>query len=380
MLDDAQAHRLRNVLRLGPGAPVAAFNAARANGCAGLAEIGKTAAPVWRSRRQLRAAEPEPDLWLLFAPIKRARLDWLIEKAIELGAAALVPVWTARTQTERLNRRAAAARWRLPRPSSASGCRYRRSRDPEPLDRVLAAWPAGRRLIVCDESGAGSPIAEALAGLPRTPRPRCLSARKAALPIRSLTLSANFPLLRGSGSARGCCAPRPPLLPPWRFFRRSPGTGAAAGCGDARRCHGLLGSYGNRMSGPSSVEGPPITDKRQLVEYHEAGNKPPADWRVGTEHEKFVFRRTDLSRVPYEGPDGIGALLQGMTRFGWKPVTGKGQHHRALERRAMFDHPRTRRAVRIERRARSKPSTRPATRCTSICARCARYATNWGSA
>jgi glutamate--cysteine ligase len=78
------------------------------------------------------------------------------------------------------------------------------------------------------------------------------------------------------------------------------------------------------MSGPSSVEGPPITDKRQLVEYHEAGNKPPASWRVGTEHEKFVFRRADLSRVPYEGPDGIGALLQGMTRFGWKPVIEKG--------------------------------------------------------
>jgi glutamate--cysteine ligase len=78
------------------------------------------------------------------------------------------------------------------------------------------------------------------------------------------------------------------------------------------------------MSGPSSVTGPPITDKRQLVEFHEAGNKPPAAWRVGTEHEKFVFRRSDLRRVPYEGPDGIGALLQGMTRFGWKPVLEKG--------------------------------------------------------
>ena len=62
------------------------------------------------------------------------------------------------------------------------------------------------------------------------------------------------------------------------------------------------------MSGPSSLLGPPITDKRQLVEHHASGNKPPADWRVGTEHEKFVFRRADLKRVPYEGPDGIGAL------------------------------------------------------------------------
>ena len=51
------------------------------------------------------------------------------------------------------------------------------------------------------------------------------------------------------------------------------------------------------MSGPSSVEGPPITDKRQLVEYHASGNKPPEQWRVGTEHEKFVFRRADLLEV-----------------------------------------------------------------------------------
>jgi glutamate--cysteine ligase len=78
------------------------------------------------------------------------------------------------------------------------------------------------------------------------------------------------------------------------------------------------------MSGPSSLQGPPITDKRQLVEYHEAGSKPPAAWRVGTEHEKFVFHRADLRRVPYEGPDGIAALLHGMTRFGWKPVLEKG--------------------------------------------------------
>jgi len=78
------------------------------------------------------------------------------------------------------------------------------------------------------------------------------------------------------------------------------------------------------MSGPSSLQGPPITDKRQLVEYHASGNKPPEAWRVGTEHEKFVFRRADLKRTPYDGPDGIGALLRGMTRFGWKPVEEKG--------------------------------------------------------
>jgi len=78
------------------------------------------------------------------------------------------------------------------------------------------------------------------------------------------------------------------------------------------------------MSAPPKSPGAPITSKRQLVEYHESGNKPPSAWRVGTEHEKFVFRHSDLKRVPYEGPDGIGALLQGMLRFGWDPVMEAG--------------------------------------------------------
>jgi glutamate--cysteine ligase len=78
------------------------------------------------------------------------------------------------------------------------------------------------------------------------------------------------------------------------------------------------------MSAPSASHEEPITDKRQLVEFHAGGNKPPVAWRIGTEHEKFVFRRADLRRVPYEGPDGIAALLRGMTRFGWQPVLEHG--------------------------------------------------------
>src|SRR5437763_1961301 len=78
------------------------------------------------------------------------------------------------------------------------------------------------------------------------------------------------------------------------------------------------------MTTTPSTPGAPITHKRQLVEYLESGCKPPAAWRVGTEHEKFVFRRSDLRRVPYEGPDGIGAVLREMTRFGWKPIVENG--------------------------------------------------------
>jgi glutamate--cysteine ligase len=84
------------------------------------------------------------------------------------------------------------------------------------------------------------------------------------------------------------------------------------------------------MSAPPKSPGIPITDRRQLVEYHANGAKPPAAWRVGTEHEKFVFRRSDRRRAPYEGADGIGALLNGMLRFGWEPVY-EGDHVIALE-------------------------------------------------
>jgi len=74
------------------------------------------------------------------------------------------------------------------------------------------------------------------------------------------------------------------------------------------------------VSAPSASGGAPITDKRQLVDYLAAGAKPPAQWRIGTEHEKFVFRLRDHSTVPYDGADGIRALLEGLMRFGWKPV------------------------------------------------------------
>ena len=74
------------------------------------------------------------------------------------------------------------------------------------------------------------------------------------------------------------------------------------------------------MSAPSQSGGAPVTDKRQLIEYLAAGSKPRARWRIGTEHEKFVFRRRDLSRPGYDDPDGIRALLERLQRFGWQKV------------------------------------------------------------
>ena len=65
---------------------------------------------------------------------------------------------------------------------------------------------------------------------------------------------------------------------------------------------------------------PTVTEQRQLVEYLIDGGTPRKDWRIGTEHEKFGFRLDDVTPLPYHGPSGIGATLDGMQRFGWLPV------------------------------------------------------------
>jgi len=166
-LAPGQAHRLRTVLRLGLGAAVAAFNARDGEWLCRIGEAGRNHTSLTVESR-LCLPEREGDLWLLFAPVKRARLDWLVEKATELGVSALLPVWTRHTQSERLNldrlhAHAVAAAEQSQRLSVPE------LRPPQQLDAVAAAWPVGRRLIVCDETGAGEPIADALARLGPAP-------------------------------------------------------------------------------------------------------------------------------------------------------------------------------------------------------------------
>lgn len=168
-LDRAQAHYLRSVLRLGPGAAVAAFNAEDGEWLCRIAGIGKNGVRLM-AERQLRSPEHggDPDLWLVFAAIKRARLDWLVEKATELGVSALLPVWTARTQVERVNLERLRAH-AIEATEQSERVSVPEIRAPEPLQQVLASWPAARRLIVCDESGKGEPIVEAMARIPLGP-------------------------------------------------------------------------------------------------------------------------------------------------------------------------------------------------------------------
>ncbi|MHB1218137.1 MAG: 16S rRNA (uracil(1498)-N(3))-methyltransferase [Alphaproteobacteria bacterium] len=157
-----QAHYLRHVLRRGEGDPVILFNGHDGEWRGRIAALGKARAAV-AVEMQTRRQEAEPDLWLLFAPIKRGPVDLVAEKATELGVSALVPVVTRRTVVGRVN----TERLRAIAMESAEQCHrlnVPEVREPRPLAQVLDAWPDGRRLLLCDETGQGRPLAQALAG------------------------------------------------------------------------------------------------------------------------------------------------------------------------------------------------------------------------
>jgi 16S rRNA (uracil1498-N3)-methyltransferase len=161
-LPPPQAHYLRHVLRLAPGTAVALFNGRDGEWRARIERFGKEACTLVVGERS-RAQEAPGDLWLLFAPVKRARIDFLVEKATELGVAALQPVTTERTVVERLNlaRLAANAAEAAEQTGRLSVPEIRPA---EPLPRILERWPPQRRLLLCDESGEAPPIAAVLAG------------------------------------------------------------------------------------------------------------------------------------------------------------------------------------------------------------------------
>jgi 16S rRNA (uracil1498-N3)-methyltransferase len=196
-IDAAQAHRLKNVLRLGPGAAVAGFNPRDGEFLCCVVELGRNRG-VLAIESRLRAAAPEADLWLVFAPIKRLRLDWLIEKGTELGVGAFVPVTTARTQAERLNRERLLAH-AVAAVEQSERLSVPEIREPQPLSAVLARWPAERRLVVCDETGGGAPIGEALASMPAGKPAAILTGPEGGFTDTELDALRNLPFVTTAG-------------------------------------------------------------------------------------------------------------------------------------------------------------------------------------
>jgi len=166
-LDPERAHYLRHVLRLTPGERVALFNGRDGEWLARIDGFGKGWCSLSIETRR-RPQDADRDLWLVFAPIKRARLDFLAEKATELGAAALAPVFTRRTAVARVN----VERLRANAVEAAEQCgrlSVPRVFEPVALVDLVAGWPADRRLLLCAEAGPARPIAEALAAMVDTP-------------------------------------------------------------------------------------------------------------------------------------------------------------------------------------------------------------------
>ena len=154
-----QSHYITNVMRAHAGDTVALFNGRDGEWQSEIMSLGKRAVAL-RVAARLRPQTPEPDLWLAFAPIKRGRIDFVAEKATELGVSRLIPVMTARTQMTRVN----TGRLHAHAVEAAEQCERMTVPDigdPVAFADLLAHWPDGRRLFVGDETGGGQPIAEA---------------------------------------------------------------------------------------------------------------------------------------------------------------------------------------------------------------------------
>jgi 16S rRNA (uracil1498-N3)-methyltransferase len=163
----AQTNYLRNVLRLGAGDAILVFNGRDGEWRAELAEAGRRGATLLVRERR-RRQEGGPDIDYLFAPLKRARLDYMVEKATEMGVARLWPVLTRRTVAERVNEE----RMRAHTIEAAEQCgilRLPEIRAPERLERIIAGWDKGRPLVFCDEDSAERCPFTALARIPPGP-------------------------------------------------------------------------------------------------------------------------------------------------------------------------------------------------------------------
>ncbi|WP_170461085.1 16S rRNA (uracil(1498)-N(3))-methyltransferase [Ruegeria arenilitoris] len=151
-----QAHYLFGVMRLAEGGHVALFNGRDGEWLAQVAESGKRGG-VLSCLEQTRPLQLPPDLWLLFAPIKKARTDFIVEKAAEMGAAKIMPVQTAFTNSERIRQDRLQAH-AVEAAEQCGGTFVPEVCDLQRLDKLLDNWPDGRELMFCDEAEAGSAL------------------------------------------------------------------------------------------------------------------------------------------------------------------------------------------------------------------------------
>jgi 16S rRNA (uracil1498-N3)-methyltransferase len=161
-LNRAQSHYLVDVLRLKPGDPVRVFNGSQGEWLAHIVETKKTV--TIRCERHIADVKPPPDIDYVFAPLKHLRLDYVVQKATELGVRRLRPVITRRTITTRFN----LERMRANVIEAAEQCNLvyiPEVYEAQPLADVLSSWESGRSAIYCDEAAAIADPLKALESL-----------------------------------------------------------------------------------------------------------------------------------------------------------------------------------------------------------------------
>ena len=163
VLSREQAHYLTGVLRMSAGDAVRAFNGRDGEWLAYLATVNRKSVSL-RCERRVAEAKLPPDIDYVFAPLKHARLDYVVQKATELGARRLRPVMTSRTVAERVN----LERMRANVIEAAEQCNLvhiPEVLEPEKLEKVLASWEQGRSLVYCDETKIDANPLESLKAL-----------------------------------------------------------------------------------------------------------------------------------------------------------------------------------------------------------------------
>lgn len=153
-LTKEQAHYLFGVMRMAVGDPVLLFNGRDGEWRCGVTVANKRNGELV-CEAQTKPLQMPPDLWLCFAPIKKARTDFIVEKAAEMGAARIVPVNTDFTNSERIRQDRLQAH-AVEAAEQCGGTYVPEVSDLVKLDRLLAEWPEGRQLMFCDEAEVGS--------------------------------------------------------------------------------------------------------------------------------------------------------------------------------------------------------------------------------
>ncbi len=163
-LSPAHSHYLGNVMRMGAGDCLSVFNGMDGQWQARIAVLGRKNGELVcevQTAPQGRVA----DVWLLFAPIKKTRTDFIVEKAAEMGMARICPITTDYSQTARIARARLVAHV-VEAAEQCGGTTLSVVDDLVRLAEVLAGWDAGRRILFCDERMAGESVS-GWAGLSR---------------------------------------------------------------------------------------------------------------------------------------------------------------------------------------------------------------------